>query len=200
MNQFCEECGASVRSEDAGILAELSYVSGDSFLERYTQIRSIFEQADRFKTFSGQSHDCKNLPWPDGVGVYVLWMKERQDPSNVIYIGMTGKYKRESDGTASLADKKGGFRERGNRYHPYSFTSDGPWADRYEFGPRHSMSKILDAPREDRYNEHIPIKQVSIDCFTIDQEMVISPTYLESLLLQTYLSFGGRLPRANNAL
>ena len=197
--KFCDECGTPVR-EDGDILGELSFVTGDSFIERYTQIRRIFEQADRFKAFSGEIHGCKNLPWPDGVGVYVLWMKERQDPSDVIYIGMTGKYKRADDGTASLADKKRGFRERGTRYHPYSFTSDGPWKDHYEFAPRHSLTEIKKAPPEDRYSEHIPIKQMSIDCFIIDQAMVIAPTYLESLLLQTYLSFGGSLPRANNAL
>jgi len=198
--KFCEECGTPVRSEDGDILGELSFVTGDSFIERYTQIRRIFEQADRFKAFSGEIHGCKNLPWPDGVGVYVLWMKERQDPSDVIYIGMTGKYKRADDGTASLADKKRGFRERGTRYHPYSFTSDGPWKDHYEFAPRHSLTEIKKAPPEDRYSEHIPIKQMSIDCFIIDQAMVIAPTYLESLLLQIYLSFGKELPIANNAL
>jgi hypothetical protein len=200
MNKFCEECGKPIRLEDEDILGKLSFVAGDSFIERYTQIRSIFEQADRFKTFSGETHGCKNLPWPDGVGVYVLWMKERQDPSDVIYIGMTGKYKRADDGTASLADKKDGFQKRGARYHPYSFTTEGPWKDHYEFAPRHSMKDFLKVPFEDRYNQHIPIRDISIDCFIINQEMVIAPTYLESLLLQTYLSFASRLPTANNEL
>lgn len=199
-NKFCPECGARALPDGVDILGELSNVTGDSYTGQYMQISSIFEQANRFKAFSGESHGCRNLPWPDGVGVYVLWLKERQYPSHVIYIGMTGKYKRESDGTAVLADKQKGFRERGERSHPYSFTSDGPWANHYEYDTPHSLNDIRKVPPEDRYNEHIPIKEMSIDCFIIRPEMMIAPTYLESLLLQIYLLFEGRLPRANNAL
>jgi len=62
------------------------------------------------------------------------------------------------------------------------------------------MKDFLKVPFEDRYNQHIPIQDISIDCFIINQEMVIAPTYLESLLLQTYISFTARLPTANNEL
>jgi hypothetical protein len=113
---------------------------------------------------------------------------------------MTGKYKRESDGTAVLADKQNGFRERGTRYHPYSFTSDGPWANHYEYDPQYSVNDIRKAPPQDRYNEHIPIKEISIDCFVLGQESRIAPAFLEALLLQYYIEFEGRLPVANNAL
>ena len=106
----------------------------------------------------------------------------------------------ESDGAAVLDDKKNGFRSRATRYHPYSFTREGTYKDYFEFAPLHSLSQIKQAPPEDRYAEHVPIKDLSIDCFVLGRESRIAPAFLEALLLQYYIEFEGRLPMANNAL
>ena len=44
------------------------------------------------------------------------------------------------------------------------------------------MKDFLKVPPEDRYNEHIPIQEISIDCFIINQKMVIAYAIPHSLL------------------
>ena len=177
------------------MLNNLLQTNRGHFIASYKNLCDEFSKSNRLLTVEGMGHSCSDLPWPDGVGVYVV----RQNPDQVIYIGMTGKFKRESDGAAVLDDNKNGFRSRATRYHPYSFTREGTYKDHFEFAPLHPLAEIKEAPPKERYAEHFPIKDLSIDCFVLGRESRIAPAFLEALLLQYYIEFEGRLPVANNA-
>ena len=177
-------------------LDQLLSCSRPDFLEFYSALRECFGACGAYH--SVEADKCKDLAWPKGQGVYAVWLKQgSRDPCSLIYVGMTGKFGHK-DGVAFLPDKPKGFRKRAERFHPYCFTQKGPLADHFEFDPLLPLKEIQKAPLEARYNRRLPISELSIHCFVAEPEFTIAPAFIESLILQHYISSGGRLPEANN--
>ena len=167
-----------------------------SFRDFYGELRRCFEAVDCFHIVEAEK--CKALPWPKGQGVYAVWLKQGdRDARSLVYVGMTGKFGHK-DGVAFLPDKPKGFRKRAERFHPYCFTQKGPFTDHFEFDPLLPLKEIQKAPLEARYNRRLPISELSIHCFVAEPEFTIAPAFIESLILQHYISSEGRLPEANN--
>lgn len=177
-------------------LDQLISCSRPDFPEFYSALRECFGACGAYH--SVEADKCKDLPWPKGQGVYAVWLKKcGRDSCSLVYVGMTGKFGHK-DGVALLPDKPKGFRKRAERFHPYCFTKKGPFTDHFEFDPLLSLKEIQKAPLEARYNRRLPISELSIHCFVAEPEFTIAPAFIESLILQHYISSEGRLPEANN--
>ena len=139
--------------------------------------------------FLVQGEQLKDFVWPKGYGVYVINQFD-QTSRRVVYIGMTGKLNKNGkfQGTTS-------FKDRLTRYTPYLFD---PTKNLFCFEPE----KIKIKGKPVGYKKSYPLKQVQIDCFVCNFEIVkqlIAPTYLESFLLQAFLLEHGNLPEANQS-
>ena len=167
-----------------------------TFDEFYAALRVYFETSRHFHVL--EADHCEALPWPEGQGVYTVWLKENGLTSPMlVYVGMTGKFG-NANGYAVLSDNLNGFRRRLTRTHPYSFTSIGLFADHFEFGPLFSLKKMAGAPFEARYIHRYPIRDLEIHCFVAEPDFKIAPAFVEALILQHYISSQGRMPEANN--
>ena len=194
--QFLARCGYTRREEGGGptdllpvSLSALCAVAGD-----LAQVQSLFSGANRFHRYRPGG----TQRWPDGRGVYVIW---KLDPTGdaIVYIGKTGGFKRDRDNTVRYGG--GTFQQRFLRWHPYSFTTRGPFANHFEYGPNASVNVLRTLPEADRYKVHLPFEIIAVDCYVTDGiESEISPSFLEVLLLQMYMSQHGTLPPANNEL
>ena len=65
-----------------------------TFLEYYKLLISEFKHENFVKI------DCKRekIKWPKSSGVYLIWKNSVNPIDNLIYIGMTGKFKRVNSG------------------------------------------------------------------------------------------------------
>ena len=177
-------------------LDQLLGCSRPDFPEFYSALRECFGASGAYH--SVEADKCKDLLWPKGQGVYAVWLKKGgRDTLSLIYVGMTGKFGHK-DGVALLPDEPKGFRKRAGRSHPYCFTKKGPFTDQFEFDALFPLKKIRKAPLEERYNRRLPISELSIHCFVAEPGFTIAPAFIESLILQHYISSEGRLPEANN--
>jgi hypothetical protein len=170
-------------------LSEVCAAAGD-----IEQVRGVFSQANRLHRYRPGGAEG----WPAGSGVYVVW---KLDPAGdtVLYIGKTGEFKRDKNGDLRFGG--GTLAQRYLRWHPYSFTTAGPHANHFEYGPKASVNALKKLPEEGRYKCHIPYAVIAVDCYVTDGiERDVSPSFLEVLLMQMYVAQHGTLPPANNAL
>ena len=157
------------------------------FIKKYKEIK------DKLKG-SYMEIPCKNgsfIEWPKGGGVYLIWHKNDLDLKNLIYVGLTGQFKRKSDGkiTFSGAD----FKKRTTRWTPYRFCEspkDGQFMYSFRFGPKRSNTneqrQIMHL--KDAYAKAIIYDELFIVCFLIDENNSdYSPALLESVFLTSYL-------------
>lgn len=171
------------------------------FYELYNNLKSEFENTSNFSCLNGNNESFK---WPASSGVYVVWKTTNKNDKQLIYIGMTGKFIKKSDGSITFKNKS--FDSRKNRYTPYRFCeSKKDHNKRYHFKyePKESntnkQAKIKYS--EDAYKFSIPYTEIEIHCFHINSEHPeYTPVLLESLLLTKYLKTYGRLPPANKSL
>ncbi len=142
--------------------------------------------------------------WPASSGVYVIWEKEDLKENNLIYIGMTGKFLKNSNG--ELIFNNASFKSRTKRWTPYRFcenTSDNEMKHYFRYGPKESKTSLQGQIRynEDAYKFSIPYTKIEIHCFHINREHPeYTPVLFESLLLTKFLKSNGVLPPANNSL
>jgi hypothetical protein len=178
----CEECV----NLPAVFLDEVLKAGGN--LEGLT---SVFSQKNRFFRYRpgvGQS-------WPAGRGVYVVRQISKGD--SILYVGMTGRFKRNGDGSVTM--RGGTLAGRETRWHPYSFTRAGFYKNQFEYGPNYSVNVLLTKAEESRYRYHVPFADIAVDCFVTDGiEGEVSPAFLETLILQMYMREFKTLPPANN--
>ena len=150
--------------------------------------------------------DCKkeNIKWPKKSGVYVIWKNDDSSLDNLIYVGMTGKFKR---GKEKVIFNSGTFDKRDYRYTPYKFcesVKDGENRFSFRFGPLESnvdkQSKIK--YEENAYMKTIPYSELKIHCFHVsdNHREYYTPELLEKEILTKYLKSSGNLPPANNEL
>lgn len=164
----------------------------------YENLVACLRQAGRFCRIESTTALGVAAAWPTGFGVYVVRKANVESVlESILYIGMTGKITRREGVTVPGGT---GFAGRINRYTPYCYTSDGPFCDYFEFGPKASGDGILNMPPEDRYEHRFPLSETVTDCFLLTGiEKEVSPSFLEAILLQLYFRQTETLPIGNNA-
>ena len=140
--------------------------------------------------------------WPDGYGIYTIW-KNTMTYKNLIYVGLTGTFKRKKDGKISL--NKSTFKKRSFRYYPYRFCeSDKDKKHLYSFRYRPKYKDLynqsINKHQEDAYNEAIIYEDLGIAIFDLSKSSTYTPASLESIILTNYFREEGDLPPANNKL
>ena len=171
------------------------------FNKYYNNLKSKFEKTSDFICLIGKN---ESFIWPNSSGVYVIWEPLNKNDKKIIYIGMTGKFQKKSNG--ELVFNKASFKSRVNRWTPYRFCEhekDGNKLHYFRFGPKESKTSLQFQIKydSDAYQTSIPYDKLEIHCFSIDENNPIySPVLLESLLLTKYLKKTGQLPPANNSL
>ena len=174
----------------------------EQFIKDY---KSLVEE---FKSkFDFTEIDCKKekIKWPQKSGVYVIWKNDDSSLDNLIYVGMTGKYKRVNED--DVVFNSGSFEKRNSRWTPYRFcesVKDGERRFSFRFGPLESnvdkQSKIK--YEENAYMKTIPYSELKIHCFHVsdNHREYYTPELLEKEILTKYLKSSGNLPPANNEL
>ncbi len=162
----------------------------------YEAIKGYFQSVGRYRVLAG-SQAWNLQQWPQGPGVYCIWRTPSNGPRQLLYIGKAGKFKRTGDATVQLND--GCLTSRLQRWTPYCFQTQGPYAEQFEYGPNGSVNEIPQMDHEARYREHIQSSEIQVECFVLSAwEQQLSPALLETLLIQDHLKTHGDLPVANN--
>jgi hypothetical protein len=168
-------------------------INEGDIIEKICQFFSINQ---RLITVSGEKCLLANN-WPKGSGVYVVRYKQTTSLNGIIYIGKCGKIKQSGD---KCVKNKSTFSDRILRWTPYCFQNSGKWENCFEFIPNFGSNKKL-IGFDEMYQKRIPLKDIDIDCFlTNDIEDNISPTLLETIMLQYYFKEKAALPPANREL
>ena len=170
------------------------------FNEFFRKLQKEFRETDGYNEIRNAQ---SKIPWGEGYGVYTLW-ENKIDVENLIYVGLTGKYKRTGQGKAQLND--GNFKKRSFRYTPYRFCESKK--DRedlrfsFRYGPKYTTSREQEKHKYDvdAYHKKIPYNELVIVTLDLTGNTKYSPALLESLILTRYLEETGDLPRANNEL
>ena len=161
----------------------------EQFIKDY---KSIVEQ---FKSkFYFTEIDCnkEKIKWPKRSGVYVIWKNDYNSLDNLIYVGMTGKYKRVNED--KVVFNSGSFDKRKGRWTPYRFcesVKDGKNQFSFRFGPKEStvakQSKIKH--QDNAYNKTIPYSEIKVHCFHVsdNHREYYTPELLEKEILTKYL-------------
>lgn len=156
-------------------------------------VTGLFSRKNRFFRYQPGGTQA----WPAGRGVYVI--RQISTGDSIVYIGMTGRFKRNNDNSVTM--QGGVLAKRELRWHPYSFTTKGTYKEHFEFGPNYSVNILQSKPEESRYRCRIPFSDIIIECYLTDGiEEEVSPAFLETLLLQIYMRMFRTLPPANNQL
>ena len=171
------------------------------FIDFYDGLIKEFEASSGFTILSEKGG---GFNWPASSGVYVIWEKEDLKENNLIYIGMTGKFLKNSNG--ELKYNNASFKSRISRWTPYRFCEnekDNLMKFHFRFGPKETKTSLQGQIKYDfdAYQVSIHYKKIEIHCFHINSNnFEYTPVLLESLLLTKYLKITGNLPPANNSL
>lgn len=174
----------------------------EQFIKDY---KSLVEEFKSKLTFT--EIDCKKekIKWPKKSGVYVIWKNDDSSLDNLIYVGMTGKFKRDSKGGVVFNSQT--FDKRDYRYTPYRFCEsikDGDNRFEFRYGPKGKngveQSKIK--YQYNAYEKKICYSKLKIHCFHVsdNHREYYTPELLEKEILTKYLKSSGNLPPANNEL
>ena len=172
-----------------------------SFIQEYNPLKQAFINEGLFTEIKGAN---KNIPWPESCGVYAVWKKNSEDPKNLIYVGMTGKFSRKN---GQVIFNNASFIKRENRYTPYRFCQseeDTVWKYFFRYGPK--MSKGNEQAKikyeDDAYANSISYSDLIIHCFEVNADhREYSPSLLEALILTKFMKENNNdLPPANNEL
>jgi hypothetical protein len=174
----------------------------EQFIKDYKSLVEEFKSKFYFTEI-----DCKKekIKWPKKSGVYLIWVNDDSSLDNLIYVGMTGKYKRVNED--EVAFNSGSFDKRKGRWTPYRFcesVKDGEHQFSFRFGPKEStvvkQSKIK--YQDNAYNKTITYSEIKVHCFHVsdNHREYYTPELLEKEILTKYLKSSGNLPPANNEL
>ena len=173
----------------------------EQFIKYY---KSLVEQFKSKVVFSEIYCKKEKIEWPKKSGVYVIWKNDDSSLDNLIYVGMTGKFKR---GKEKAIFNSRTFDERDYRYTPYRFCEsikDGDNRFEFRYGPKGKnggeQSKIK--YQHNAYEVGICYSKLKIHCFHVsdNQKENYTPELLEKEILTKYLKSSGNLPPANNEL
>jgi hypothetical protein len=150
----------------------------------------------------------ESISWPHGYGVYVIWKKDKNSIENLIYVGLTGRFKRNSNN--EIVINSGSFSKRKERWTPYRFCehdNDEELKFSFRFNPRESKTSLQQQIKFEKnaYSETIFYKEgIIMDFFIFNKELNANhgytPALLEAELLSKYLIETSKLPPANNSL
>ena len=167
----------------------------------FEDLRKEFEVTKAYKEII---YPKGKLKWSEGYGVYTLWKQEIKT-DNLIYVGLTGKYKRDERGKIEL--NNGNFKKRDTRYTPYRFCESRKDLEDYKYtfryGPLHSKGKEQAKAKYDKnaYSYTIPYNEMIIATFDLtNKKDKYTPALLEALILTRFLSEKDDLPPANKEL
>ena len=174
----------------------------DHFIKDYNSLVEGFKSKLTFTEI-----DCKKekIKWPKKSGVYLIWVNDDSSLDNLIYVGMTGKFKRVNED--EVVFNSGSFEKRNSRWTPYRFcesVKDGEHRFSFRFKPLESnvdkQSKIK--YQDNAYSKTIPYSGLKIHCFHVsdNHREYYTPELLEKEILTKYLKSSGNLPPANNEL
>ena len=173
----------------------------ERFIKYYESLVKKFDSKFKYHQIN-----CKDerIEWPKESGVYVVWVSTDNSFDNLIYVGMTGKFKRVNQNEVIF--NSGSFHKRNYRWTPYRFcesVKDGKNQFSFRYVPlkkkTNDQGKIK--YQEDAYKVTLPYTKLKIDCFLITQfDMDHTPDLLEKEILTKYLKSSGNLPPANNEL
>ena len=175
----------------------------EQFIKYYNSLVEGFKSKLTFSEI-----DCKKekIEWPKKSGVYVIWKNNDNSFDNLIYVGMTGKFKRVSK--KKVIFNSGTFDKRDYRYTPYRFCQSAKDSDdirfSFRYGPKgkngREQSKIK--YQDNAYEKKIPYSEIKIHCFHVSDNHrdYYTPELLEKEILTKYLKSSGNLPPANNEL
>ena len=142
------------------------------------------------------------ISWPEVMAYILFGIKISYE--NLIYVGLTGKYKRNKSGIIEINSRS--FDKRGSRWTPYRFCDSPKDKDNFRFtfryGPKYSNVTLQGKHKydEDGYKYTIPYSDLTVATFNVANSDKYSPAYLETLILTRYLKVDGDLPPANNEL
>lgn len=199
---FIEDDIDFTREEIRDMIQHAINFNKEQFIRDYKSLIQQFRSKFNFTEI-----DCKSerIKWPKKSGVYVIWKKDSNSLDNLIYVGMTGKFKRVSERKIKFNSRT--FNQRNGRSSPYRFcesVKDGLHQFSFRFGPKESnldkQSKIK--YKDNAYNKTIPYPELIIHCFHVsdDHREFYTPELLEKEILTKYLKSSGNLPPANNEL
>ena len=161
----------------------------EQFIKDY---KSLVEQ---FKSkFYFTEIDCKKeeIKWPQKSGVYVIWKNDDSSLDNLIYVGMTGKYKRVNKD--EVVFNSGSFEKRNSRWTPYRFcesVKDGDNRFEFRYGPEESTVKKQSKRKYEvkAYKVSVSYSELKIHCFHVsdNHREYYTPELLEKEILTKYL-------------
>jgi hypothetical protein len=171
------------------------------FVQTYEEICRSLNENDviRIRCETG-----KKIEWPSGGGVYLVWKDNDKTIKNLLYVGLTGRHRRNNEGKIEFQGSN--FAQRQNRWTPYRFCQnirDDKFIYTFRFGPKEknatSQGKIMYLP--DAYKITIPYSKLLIVCLRLaENHDLYTPALCEALLLNDYLKDCNDLPPANNIL
>ena len=174
----------------------------EQFIKDYKSLVEEFKSKFYFTEI-----DCKKekIKWPQKSGVYVIWKNDDSSLDNLIYVGMTGKYKRVNEDEVSF--NSGSFEKRNLRWTPYRFcesVKDGDNRFEFRYGPEESTVKKQSKRKYEvkAYKVSVSYSELKIHCFHVsdNHREYYTPELLEKEILTKYLKSSGNLPPANNEL
>ena len=174
----------------------------EQFIKDYKSLVEEFKSKFYFTEI-----DCKKeeIKWPQKSGVYVIWKNDDSSLDNLIYVGMTGKYKRVNKD--EVVFNSGSFEKRNSRWTPYRFcesVKDGDNRFEFRYGPEESTVKKQSKRKYEvkAYKVSVSYSELKIHCFHVsdNHREYYTPELLEKVILTKYLKSSGNLPPANNQL
>ena len=174
----------------------------EQFIKDYKSLVEEFKSKFYFTEI-----DCKKekIKWPKKSGVYVIWKNDDSSLDNLIYVGMTGKYKRVNKD--EVVFNSGSFEKRNSRWTPYRFcesVKDGDNRFEFRYGPEESTVKKQSKRKYEvkAYKVSVSYSELKIHCFHVsdNHREYYTPELLEKEILTKYLKSSGNLPPANNEL
>ena len=173
-------------------------------IEHYKSIENKF--GENFHSFKLKENE--SISWPQGYRVYTIWKIDKTSINNLIYIGLTGRFKRNSNNEIVISS--GLFSKRKDRWAPYRFCEhddDGDLKYSFKFNPRESKTSLQQQTKSEKnaYSETVFYKEeIIIDFFIFNKELDANhgytPALLEAELLTRYLLETSKLPPANKYL
>ena len=173
----------------------------DYFIKHYNSLVQGFKSSGDFSEINCKKEKIK---WPKTSGVYVIWKGDYNSFKNLVYVGMTGKFKRVND--KRVVFNSGSFNKRKGRWMPYRFcesAKDGENRFEFRYGPK--KKKVSEQGkikyRQDAYEKRISYSLLKIHCFHISKDhREYTPELLEKEILTKYFKSFGNLPPANNEI
>lgn len=190
------------RSEIKDMIQHTIDYNKEQFIKDYKSLVDQFKSNIMFTSIEGKN---EKIRWPEKSGVYVIWKSDCNSLDNLIYVGMTGKFKRTNDD--EIIFNSGSFKTRNSRWTPYRFcesTKDGKYQFSFRYGPKESNGnqQLKIKYQDDAYTKTIPYHQLKVHCFHVsdNHREYYTPELLEKEILTKYLKSSGNLPPANNEL